>query len=105
MSTETASIRDRLLMEILKLEGKLNALQRVCSYCFCASILVKANVFTLSTGGTSPREEKLRLTHHVSSLSTDVPDESSEGLETPSNEDDREDEHDSEDDSSSMSDE
>ena len=62
-------------------------------------------MFTLSAEGSSPREEKVRLTHHVSSLSTDCPDESTEGVETPSNADDRDDEHDSADDSSSMSDE
>ena len=105
MSSEAGSIRDGLLMDIVKLEGKLNALQRVCTPRFSVHISFKANVFTLVPGGSSPREEKLRLSHHVSSLSTDCPDESSEGVETPSNAGDREDDHDSGDDSSSMSDE
>ena len=36
--------------------------------------------------------EKVKLTHTISALSTDCPDESTEGVDTPSNAEDQEDE-------------
>jgi hypothetical protein len=82
MSLQAATARDQLLLEIVKLEGKLTALQR-------------ANVFSLLPEAASPKDRKPSLTHNVSALSTDCPDESTEGMESPS--------HNESDDGSSMS--
>ena len=71
-------MRDRLLLEVVKLEGKLKALQR-------------ANVFTLLPEVGSPKDQKPVLAHNVSAFSTDCPDESTEGMETPSNADGKKD--------------
>ena len=93
MSLESSVSSDTLLLEVIRLEGKLLALQRA------NALVIPNSLGTTSSAAVS--HEKLKLSHNISSTSTDCPDESTEGVGSPyDNEEDEDNVMDDDDESS-----
>jgi hypothetical protein len=95
MSFDESASSDSLLLEVIRLEGKLLALQR-------ANSLVIPN-HKGSASPTAVSHEKLKLSHNISSTSTDCPDESTEGVGSPYGNEEEDDDEVTEDDEKSSS--